>query len=81
MNPTPKGKIGRLPLALREQVNRRLHDGQTAKSIADWLNGLPEVQTILAEQFHRKCERRLKSAAGGARKVLHPLAEGTNFLG
>lgn len=40
---TPKGKIARLPHALREQVNTRLLDGQTAGTILAWLNPLPEA--------------------------------------
>ncbi len=45
------GKITRLPSDLREQVNRRLADGQPASLILPWLNGLPEVQQLLKEQF------------------------------
>jgi hypothetical protein len=40
---TPKGKIARLPHALREQVCTRLLDGQTAGTILAWLNPLPEA--------------------------------------
>lgn len=54
MNTTPKGKIGRLPKALREHVNRRMENGQKEISIAAWLNGLPEVQTMLAAEFKSK---------------------------
>ncbi len=46
------GKITRLPSDLRDQVNRRLADGQPARTILPWLNGLPEVQQLLKEQFH-----------------------------
>jgi len=45
------GKITRLPSEIREQVNRRLANGQPAKIILRWLNKLPEVQQILREQF------------------------------
>jgi hypothetical protein len=45
------GKIARLPPRLREQVNRRLHDGQPDQAIADWLNTLPEVKTIMDQAF------------------------------
>lgn len=46
-----KGKIGSLPAHLREEVNRRLHDGKTGKEICDWLNTLPEVLAILDERW------------------------------
>jgi len=49
---TRRGKIARLPQHLRQQVNLRLHDGEMAKSIADWLNSLSEVQGILTAHFH-----------------------------
>lgn len=38
-----KGKISRLPHALREQVNQRLLDGETAARILAWLNPLPDA--------------------------------------
>lgn len=46
-----KGKIGRLPAAIRDELNRRLFDGQPASRILPWLNGLPEVKDILQEDF------------------------------
>jgi hypothetical protein len=45
------GKIARLPLAVRKELNRRLRDGQAGGPLLDWLNGLPEVQSILATEF------------------------------
>ncbi len=46
---TRRGKIARLPLALREELNLRLLEGQeTAKKICAWLNDLDEVKTVLA---------------------------------
>jgi hypothetical protein len=45
------GKIARLPYVIREEVNCRLRDGQTAPVILTWLNALPTVQKILADQF------------------------------
>ena len=44
-------KIARLPQRLREQVNQRLLDSEPARSIADWLNALPEVQAMLKSEF------------------------------
>ena len=46
-----KGKIGSLPAHLREEVNRRLHDGKTGREICDWLNSVPEVLVILDERW------------------------------
>jgi hypothetical protein len=46
-----KGKIARLPAAVREEVCRRLHDGEPGSKILAWLNALPEVQTVLDEHF------------------------------
>ena len=45
------GKIARLPAEIREEVNHRLHDGQSASEILPWLNDLPAVKEILARQF------------------------------
>ena len=46
-----KGKIARLPLALREEVNRRLLEGQSAAKILPWLNELPATIAALEEDF------------------------------
>jgi hypothetical protein len=48
---TRNGKIARLPLDLREQLNQRLRQGQKARQLIQWLNGLPEVQAVLASEF------------------------------
>ena len=45
------GKIGRLPQAVRAQLNSRLQDGHEGKLIVRWLNSLPEVKQVLAEGF------------------------------
>lgn len=45
------GKIARLPKAIREQLNRRLEDGETARSLVEWLNGLPEVRALVQGEF------------------------------
>jgi hypothetical protein len=51
MNSTRHGKIARLPKVLRDQLNRRLQDGEAARSLLAWLNGLPEVRALLAAEF------------------------------
>lgn len=51
MDSTRRGKIARLPLIVREELNRRLQEGQTGKKILPWLNALEEVKQILGEDF------------------------------
>jgi hypothetical protein len=46
-----RGKIARLPRGIREQICRRLDNGECGKEVLAWLNGLPEVKTVLAEKF------------------------------
>ena len=48
------GKIARLPYSIREQLNLKLHDGISAKSILPWLNSLPEVKAVLAADFDNR---------------------------
>ena len=48
---THTGKIARLPHAVREELNRRLQNGETGKVILPLLNALPAVQAVLADQF------------------------------
>ena len=51
---TRNGKIARLPLAIRQQLNQRLQNGELARDLLSWLNQLPEVQAILAAHFAAK---------------------------
>ena len=48
---TRTGKIARLPYDIRNQLNRRLNDGEFGNDLVAWLNDLPEVQQTLAEHF------------------------------
>ncbi|MGO8701675.1 MAG: hypothetical protein ACLQVY_28665 [Limisphaerales bacterium] len=41
---TRNGKIARLPLAIRQQLNLRLQNGELARDLPSWLNQLPEVE-------------------------------------
>jgi hypothetical protein len=50
--PARNGKIANLPNDIREQLNLRLLEGETARELAAWLNALPEAQSILGSQFH-----------------------------
>jgi hypothetical protein len=46
------GKIARLPIQIREKLNRRILDGQVGTTeILPWLNSLDAVRAILADQF------------------------------
>src|SRR2546428_2272817 len=45
------GKIGRLPLDIREQLSRSLQDGEIGKDLVVWLNSVPEVQAVLKAEF------------------------------
>jgi hypothetical protein len=49
---TRNGKIANLPNDIREQLNLRLLEGETGRELAAWLNGLPEVQSILHLHFN-----------------------------
>ena len=46
-----KGKVARLPGKIREEVCRRLHDGQSGRKLLPWLNALPEVKAIMDAEF------------------------------
>src|SRR5229473_3322936 len=48
---TRTGKIARLPVEIRHQLNRRLQDGKPGKQLVVWLNSLPEVREALKEEF------------------------------
>ena len=46
-----KGKIGRLPLSIREQLNLRIADGVETTPLLAWLNAQVETQEILRRDF------------------------------
>ena len=45
-----RSKIGRLPFAIRNELNERIRDGAQGAELLDWLNGLKETRKILREQ-------------------------------
>ena len=51
METSRRGKIARLPREVREQLNRRLDDGEPGGGLLEWLNALPAVQAVLAAEF------------------------------
>ena len=44
-----RGKVARMPLVIRKEINRRLSNGQTYPVIRAWLNGDPEVAAALRD--------------------------------
>ena len=48
---TRNGKIARLPATIREELNRRFQDGETASHLVSWINNLPEVEAVFRTQF------------------------------
>ncbi len=44
-------KIARLPADIRAELNERLLEAEPPAAILEWLNGLPEVQRVLAQSF------------------------------
>lgn len=45
------GKIARLPSAIREELNKRLQEGQLGPQLLPWLNSLPETLKVLDDHF------------------------------
>lgn len=54
MNVTRNGKIARLSRAVRQELNRRLQDGEQGKKLVAWLNALPEVQVVVVAEWDGK---------------------------
>src|SRR5476649_1385920 len=51
---THTGKIGRLSREIRDQLNRRLRNGEKGRRLVEWLNALPEVQAVMTAEFEGK---------------------------
>ena len=45
------GKIARLSHDIREQLNRRLRDGESGPDILHWVNDLPQCRQMLTQKF------------------------------
>src|ERR1700722_17855515 len=45
------GKIARLPREIRDELNRRLQNGEQGGPLLAWLNALPEVMAVMAREF------------------------------
>ena len=48
---TRTGKIARLPQTIREELNRRLADGEAGIKLVAWLNTLQKVKRVVAQDF------------------------------
>jgi hypothetical protein len=48
---TRNGKIARLPRAIRDELNRRLDNGEPGAQLVNWLNTSPEVREVLRRDF------------------------------
>ncbi len=48
---TRVGKIARLPLHIREELNLRIANNALGKDLVAWLKTLPEAQKVMAELF------------------------------
>lgn len=48
---TRTGKIARLAREIRDELNRRLQDGEPGVRLVAWLNSLPDTQRVLASDF------------------------------
>ncbi len=46
------GKIARLPVGIREALNRGLAQGAGGPRLLEWLNGLPGTQAVLKQHFN-----------------------------
>lgn len=51
MSVARKGKIARLGREIRAELDRRLDNSEPGPRVLAWLNGLPEAQRVLAEEF------------------------------
>ena len=51
---TRTGKIARLPRLIRNELNRRLDNGEEGKKLVRWLNRMPQVRAVMAESFEGK---------------------------
>ena len=45
------GKIARLPRNTRDELNRRIDNGEMGVRLVEWLNSLPEVKKVLETDF------------------------------
>lgn len=49
--PAHTGKIARLPRAVRDELNRRLDDGEKGEALLEWLNDQPATREAVTARF------------------------------
>ena len=64
-----RSKIGRLPFAIRNELNERIRDGAQGAELLDWLNGLKETKKILREMGSSVSERTASAAPINAQNL------------
>ena len=64
-----RSKIGRLPFAIRNELNERIRDGAQGSDLLDWLNGLKETKKILREMGSSVSGRAASAAAVNAQNL------------
>lgn len=64
-----RSKIGRLPFAIRNELNERIRDGAQGAELLDWLNGLKETKRILREMGASVSGRAASAAAVNAQNL------------
>jgi len=64
-----RSKIGRLPFAIRNELNERIRDGAQGAELLDWLNGLKETKKVLREMGASVSERAASAAAINAQNL------------
>ena len=63
------GKVARIPLEIREQLNCRLADGEPGIRLVEWLNANPDVRVQVKAQ---KFAARARTANAEERAALWP---------
>ena len=64
-----RSKIGRLPFAIRNELNERIRDGAQGSDLLIWLNGLKETKKILREMGSSVSGRAASAAAVNAQNL------------
>jgi hypothetical protein len=74
---TRNGKIARLPKPIRDELARRIDNGEQGKDLVEWLDALPAVQDVLKEQFGGRPvnEQNLSEWKQGGYPVQAPFAQ------
>ena len=64
-----RSKIGRLPFAIRNELNERIRDGAQGAELLEWLNGLKETKKVLREMGASVSGRAASAAAINAQNL------------